>query len=573
RWFVAALARKDVPLALEIAERAKRRRFLSSRPLGGRLAALRTILEAPEAELSKEALLLRQQILTSFPAYRALADAGRRLYEQLRGGPILPIDPADTKPLAALYEAWEKNVNQRAGLLAQFAPRRLASTIEFPPLRTVPELQKTLRDGEAIIAFHSAAGGLHGFLLTQADVHAWQIRDMRRLRSGLGEFLRDLGNYGANRPLPIAELKSDAWRKSANAMYEALFADARLDLAKTTSLVIVPDDVLWYLPFEALVPGGANADAVLADRVAIRYGPLASLAVANQRALRRPQRTGIVANKLAADNTAAGDALIQELEKVVSGAVRLPTPLPEPAYLVAALLDGLISLDDIEVRAGTDSGWSPLPRSRTAADDTISLGLPYGGPDRVVITGFGTEAEQGLKSSRRSASRRARPGDEVFQSLCGLMGDSARIILLTRWRTSGRTNFELVREFARELPHAPATEAWQRACLLARESPLEAAREPRLKRIDEATAELPTADHPFFWAGYLLVDTGPRAIEETDVKDDEELQKAATEKADSEEAEVQLRSTSAPPQSDDDASEADNQASPTHEDATSNRSS
>jgi hypothetical protein len=30
-----------------------------------------------------------------------------------------------------------------------------------------------------------------------------------------------------------------------------------------------------------------------------------------------------------------------------------------------------------------------------------------------------------------------------------------------------------------------------------------------LKRSDEQV-EMPTADHPFFWAGYLLVDTGPR---------------------------------------------------------------
>ena len=89
------------------------------------------------------------------------------------------------------------------------------------------------------------------------------------------------------------------------------------------------------------------------------------------------------------------------------------------------------------------------------------------------------------------------------------MADGARTIVLTRWRTGGRTNFDLVREFVRELPNAPATEAWQRACLLARESPLEASREPRLKRSDE-TGELPTADHPFFWAGYLLVDTSPR---------------------------------------------------------------
>jgi hypothetical protein len=240
-----------------------------------------------------------------------------------------------------------------------------------------------------------------------------------------------------------------------------------------------------------------------------------------------------VANELAADNADPnGEEAIQNLEKVVSGPVRLPTPLPEPGYLVAPLLDGLVSLDDIERRDGPASDWSPLPRSRTAADDAASFGLPYGGPECIVVTGFATEAEQGLKSSRRSARRLARPGDEVFQSICEMMADGARTILITRWRTGGRTNVELVREFLRELPHSPATDAWQRACLLARESPLDPSREPRLKRLDDTTAELPTANHPFFWAGYLLVDTSPHqdADKNADEPQDDPADKAREKK-------------------------------------------
>ncbi len=52
RWFLAAIERKDVPAALEVAERAKRERFLTTLPLGGRLLALRAVLEAPASELS-----------------------------------------------------------------------------------------------------------------------------------------------------------------------------------------------------------------------------------------------------------------------------------------------------------------------------------------------------------------------------------------------------------------------------------------------------------------------------------------------------------------------------------------
>ena len=47
-WFEAAVARKDHELAMEVADRARRHRFLSSLPLGGRLEALRWVLEGPE---------------------------------------------------------------------------------------------------------------------------------------------------------------------------------------------------------------------------------------------------------------------------------------------------------------------------------------------------------------------------------------------------------------------------------------------------------------------------------------------------------------------------------------------
>jgi hypothetical protein len=91
---------------------------------------------------------------------------------------------------------------------------------------------------------------------------------------------------------------------------------------------------------------------------------------------------------------------------------------------------------------------------------------------------------------------------------------------LSRWRTGGQMNLQLVREFVQELPYGTAASAWQRSVLLARETPLDVSQEPRLKKLDD-TGEPPPASHPFFWAGYLVVDTGTRPPLEAAAKDDD----------------------------------------------------
>jgi hypothetical protein len=517
RWFLAALERKELPAALEVAERSKRRRYLSTQPFGGRLIALRAILESPAAGLTPDALTQRQQILGSFPNYKKLADASRQLQLQLLATSVLAPTAAGAKSLNPLYDQWDRNATERQRLLAQMAVRRLPSSLEFPPMRSATDLQKSLADGEGLVVFHSVGQNMYGFFVTKGSINAWQTYDARRLRTGLGNFLHAIGNYGANRELSFAELKSDTWRDAAKETYKGIFANSHLDEAKLKSLAIVPDNVLWYLPFEATIPAGGKGDKTLADLFPIHYGPTAALAVSNPRPLRRPQHTGIIAGEMKfAGESAARESALQELANSLTGPLPLPEPLNEPARLVSPLLDGLITLDDIQ---GDSIGNVSLlfPKSRGASKEKANawVGLPYGGPERLVITGFKTEAQQGLKAPRRESSRAssarkpaAMAGDEIFQSLCNLMSNGARSILLTRWRTSGRTNFDLVREFAKESAELPAAEAWQRARLLARESPIDFGQEPRLKKGDES-ADMPTADHPFLWAGYLVVDTGP----------------------------------------------------------------
>lgn len=530
RWFLAALERENVPLALEIAEQAKRRRFLVSLPLGGRLLALRSILETPPQELPSAASLQRQQLLATSPAYRDLAAAGSQLKRQIEDNPRFAQGELDDKSLTDRFDSWGENAAAREQILLQMAVSRLPTSMVFPPLRKTTELQQTLADGEALVVFHAAGGNLYGFLLSNKGANVWvaAATDARRLPAAVTDLLRSLGNYGANKTVAIDELEADDWRTPAAELYQTLFADSRFDPRETTALTVVPDGLLWYLPLDVLVLPETDPPAMLADRMTVRYGPTAALAVGDARPLRRVQHTGIAANKYdTADAGNGADEAWDRLRSVVPGPLRLTVPLAQPGYLVAPLLDELIVLDETDVQLDQPLGWSPLPeaRGRTANSLEAWLALPAGGPERVVLTGFPTAAEQGLKGTRRrsaAAGARARgpaPGSEIFQSLCGLMATGARTVLITRWRTGGQTNLDLVREFVRELPNTTAAEAWQRSVLLARESPLDPQHEPRLKRPDEA-AEPPRAAHPFFWAGYLLVDNSPPASQDEEPADE-----------------------------------------------------
>jgi hypothetical protein len=126
--------------------------------------------------------------------------------------------------------------------------------------------------------------------------------------------------------------------------------------------------------------------------------------------------------------------------------------------------------------------------------------LPWGGPEWVVLPGFHTPAEDGVRKPPTECN-------DLFLAVCGLMSTGVRTILISRWRTAGQTSLDLVREFVQELPHRAPAESWQRAVQLLITQPLDTEAEPRLKR-DTSGADPPLADHPFFWAGYMLVDSG-----------------------------------------------------------------
>jgi len=88
---------------------------------------------------------------------------------------------------------------------------------------------------KALIVFHEAGGNLYGFPLEQDGLARLQLETTARSSGTVTDFLRALGNFGPNREMAAVDLKDTKWPEVAGKTYQAIFGDAHLDLAKTTS--------------------------------------------------------------------------------------------------------------------------------------------------------------------------------------------------------------------------------------------------------------------------------------------------------------------------------------------------
>ena len=95
-----------------------------------------------------------------------------------------------------------------------------------------------------------------------------------------------------------------------------------------------------------------------------------------------------------------------------SGPVVLPRNPLAPTSMTRTLLDGLIVWDDIDDLTGNCSNyaWSPMQLDSGKPGGSLAswMKLPWGGPEWVVLPGFHTPAENGLRKTSPPATRSSR---------------------------------------------------------------------------------------------------------------------------------------------------------------------
>ena len=513
--WVAVAARRGTDAAIEAAEATTRRRWMAAQALGGRRLAVERLLASDPRSLDATSAARRAALLGARPELTATVDR----MGQLRGTftAALAAGPGgDQAGNAAIakpdWETYLALAARRSQFVASIAAGREGVPIDFPPLTPAPEIRRRLEPRQLILSFHWTASGLFAVLESRDRQAVWQVRQAAGLPAEIKALAKGLCLFDPVGPVPTARLAEGDWPGSAERIERMLFENSRITLAEgIDELVIVPDGWLWYVPFELLPVASSTPSAAeaaegtrLRDVCRIRYAPSRSLAVMRF----EPQATGPVgihAGRMArSDKPADAQAILAHLAAAVERAVPLTATGPVPIPVAASACDTLAVFDELGGE-GPVAAWPlvPLGTGRGALHFHDWLAPPLKRPQRVLLPGLQTAEAGGLEKVP------ARAGEDVFLAATDLLAAGARTVVLSRWRTGGKSCLDLMTEFLREIAVAEppaASAAWQRAVDIIRAEEPDESREPRVKPSPETSLTAPL--HPFLWSGYLLVDCG-----------------------------------------------------------------
>jgi tetratricopeptide (TPR) repeat protein len=551
--WLAAATRRGSDATLTAAEAAARSRWLVSQPLGGRRIAVECLLGSDPDRLPRGDAARRAAVLARHPDLAVVLDTLTRVRTPLTASllaaagepphdqddaperPQTPGDPVAWRDFKSLSERCRQGV-------AKIAAGRDAPPLDMPPLTPAPEIRRRLAPRQLLLSFHWSSGGLLAALESHDRVATWQVRQPAAVAKEMASLARALCLFDPIAPVTTERLQESDWQTPIARIERLLFENSKVVLAEgIDELVIVPDGMLWYLPFELLPvgsarpvaggprPPGARAEPTeslaspqladqqppadtnrLSDVCRIRYAPTRSLAVLRFETPQTGGPVGIYAGRLfRGDKPVVAQELAARLTGSLDRAVALPAPTPAaPMPLVASLLDTLVVFDEL-------SGDGPVSTrpllSMQGGKPAMTFGdwlsPPSKRPRCIILPGFQSAMAGGLSKLP------TRPGEDIFLAVTDLVAAGGRTALVSRWRMGGKTSGDLVEEFLRdrepgdgEAEVPPAAESWQRAVATATAEQPDVGREPRLKQ--SPAAVLPDSRHPFLWAGYLLIDCG-----------------------------------------------------------------
>lgn len=301
------------------------------------------------------------------------------------------------------------------------------------------------------------------------------------------------------------------FRASAVKLYALLLKPAQAQLKGKTNLIIVPDDKLWDLPFQALL---TTANRFLIEDAAIAYTP--SLTVLRETTKRRKNERAEVASTtlLALGNPLLGKETIERATLVLRD--EKLDPLPEAEQEVRALgqLYGspqskvYIGPEAREDRVKTEAGQARILHFAThgtldnaspmyshlvlAAGDKNEDGLL----EAWELMQLDLKADLAVLSACETARGRFGAGEGMIGLTWALFVAGVPSTVVSQWKVESASTRDLMVNFHRAISSPPRAGK-------AKATKTEALRQAALKLLKN-----PETSHPFYWAGFVLVGDG-----------------------------------------------------------------
>jgi len=428
---------------------------------------------------------------------------------------------ADAAPARQQIEAARRQLTAwRVRLYAVHPELRLASgAAEIP---TVTALAPLVRDpATALLAYASVGTRTWLFVITRSGAAALPALTVHRLaidQETLTARVHRLRTALAQRSLEFA---ADARELAAD-----LLQPAAAELAGKTRLVILPDGVLWDVPFQALqlTPGH-----FLIEQAIVEYAPsLTFLTDADRRSSQSASQSRSQPRRPRGDLLALGNPAFDRTSG--AGGSALP-PLPgteREARTIAALYDPrrtrlLVGTAATESRVkreadhyrvlhlathglldDADPMYSALMLARPQTHDAGAgaSGSPVTDDGRLEareLMDLRLDADLVVLSSCETARGRIGAGEGLLGLSWALLVAGARDVVVSQWQVDATSTSQMMVDLHRELARAA------RAARAAPASPdVGAALQHAVRRL----MHTPRYRHPFYWAAFRTVGVG-----------------------------------------------------------------
>lgn len=312
---------------------------------------------------------------------------------------------------------------------------------------------------------------------------------------------------------------------AARSLYDLLLRPAREQLRGVERLVVVPDEALWELPFQALQPAPGR---YVVEDCAVSYAP--SLTVLREMARERQgrqQKSARLQTLLAFGNPALGPATVKharaslsdepfaalpEAEKLVRTLVRLYGARRSRVYTGAEAREGRFKAEAGRYRVvhlathGVLDDASPMyshaVMAREAGDGRDGAPREDGLLEAWELMRLNLGGDLVVLSACETARGGVRPGEGIVGLTWALFVAGSPTAVVSQWKVDSASTTQLMLNFHRQLLSQEQPTARQKASrgVVTKAEALRAAALQLLGSEQYA--------HPFYWAGFVLVGDG-----------------------------------------------------------------